>query len=89
MKMERKNWLYGENPKGQSRAKNKKISEVSWANRTEEWKGNDRTALEASMRSSTFSKEKKLNLFFQNAFPWILESITVGLDAWQIAMFRD
>ena len=56
---------------------------------TEKWKNNDQTAFEASMRSSTLFKTEKLNLPFQNAFPRIPESITMGLDACQIAMFRD
>ena len=34
-------------------------------------------------------QNQNLNFSFQNAFPWILESITVGLDAYQIAIFRD
>ena len=51
-------------------------------------KGNDRTASESSMRSFTLSKTKNLNSSFQNAFPRILESITMGLDACQIAIFR-
>ena len=36
----------------------------------------------------TFSK-KTWTFLFQNAFPWILESITVGFEACQIAIFRD
>ena len=46
-------------------------------------KGNNRTTSESSMRSS---KTKNLNSSFQNASPRILESITVGLDAYQIAI---
>ena len=34
-------------------------------------------------------KNQKVELLVQNAFPRILESITVGPDACQIAMFRD
>ena len=52
-------------------------------------KGNDQTTSESSMRSFTLSKTKNLNSSFQNAFPRILESITVGLDACQIAIFKN
>ena len=52
-------------------------------------KGQRSIASEASMRSSTLSKTKNLNLQFQNTFPRIPESITVGLDACQIAIFRN
>ena len=52
-------------------------------------KGNDRTTSESFMRSFTLSKTKNLNSSFQKAFPRTLESITVGLDAYQIAIFRD
>ena len=42
------------------------------------WKGNDQTAPEAFMRSSTPSKiEKNLNLLFENTFPKFL-----GLSWW-------
>ena len=34
-------------------------------------------------------QNQNLNSSFQNALPWILESITVGLDAYQIAIFRN
>ena len=52
-------------------------------------KSNDRTAFETSMRSSTLPKTKNLNSLFQNAFLRIPEPITVGLDACQIAIFRN
>ena len=34
-------------------------------------------------------QNQKFELLVQNAFPRILESITVGLDACQIAIFRN
>ena len=52
-------------------------------------KGNNRTASESSMRSFTLSKTKNLNSSFQNVFTQILESITVGLDTCQIAIFKN
>ena len=88
MKMERKNDSRVKTRKG-SLEQNEKISEVSWAKQMEECKGNNRTASESSMRSFTLSKTKNLNPSFQNALPWILKSITVGLHACQIAIFRN
>ena len=65
------------------------IFEDSRAKRTEEWKCNDRIAPEAFMRSSTPSKTRKSELFIREHLPQISETITVGLDACQIAIFRD
>ena len=55
--------------KGSLEQKNEKISEASWAKQMEEWKGNDRTTSESSMRSFTPSKTKNLNSSFQDAPP--------------------
>ena len=67
----------------------KKIFWDTWAKQTEEWKGNDRTASKTSMRSFTLFETKNLNPLFQIAFPRIPESITVGLDAYQIGISKD
>ena len=88
MKMERKNDSRVKTRKGSLEQKRKNF----WSpmnKKKEEWKGNDQTASKASMRSFTLSKTKNLNSSFQNAFTRILESITVGLDVCQIAIFRD
>ena len=87
--MERKNKTLGWKPERAVKSRSEKIFKDSWAEQTEEWKGKDQTASEASIRSSTLSKTKNLDPLFQNIFPWIPESITVGLDACQIAIFRD
>ena len=65
------------------------IFEDSRAKRTEEWKGNDRMAPEAFMRSSTPSKIDKSEPSIQESLPQISKSITVGFDACQIAIFKD
>ena len=65
--MERKTKTLGWKPKGAVQSRNEKIFEGSRAEQIEEWKGNDRTASEASMRSFTLSKTKNLNFSFQNA----------------------
>ena len=52
-------------------------------------KGQRSDNIRSSMRSSTLSKTKNLNSSFQKAFPRTLESITAGLDACQIAIFRN
>ena len=88
LKMERKN---------DSRVKTRKGGlEQKWENfrrlvgeTNRRMKGNNRTASESFMRSFTLSKTKNLNSSFQNALLRILESITVGLDACQIVIFRN
>ena len=79
----------GWKPEKGSLEQKRKIFEALWAKQTEEWKGDDRTASEAFMRYCTLSKTKNLNFLSNNAFPCILESITVGLDACQIVIFSD
>ena len=58
MKMERKNKTLGWKLEKGNLEQKQEIFEDSQAKRTEEWKGNDRTAPEAFMRSSTPSKTK-------------------------------
>ena len=88
MKMERKRDSRVKTRKGGLEQKRENFQRlVGRANRR--MKGNDQTASESSMRSFTLSKTKNLNSSFQNAFPRILEFITVGLDACQIAIFRN
>ena len=53
------------------------------------WKGNDQIAPEAFMRFSTPSKIEKPEPSLQEHLPQIFEFITVGLDACQIAIFKN
>ena len=66
-----------------------KIFKNSRAEQIEKWKGNNRTAPEAFMRSLTLSKSDKSEPSIQESLPQIPESITVGLDAYQITIFKD
>ena len=70
-------------------SENKKIFEDLWAKQIEERKGNDRTAPEAFIRSSTPSKIETFKSSIQEFLPQILESIKVGFDACQIVIFRN
>ena len=89
MKKEWKNVTLGWKPEKGSLERKQEIFEDSRAKRIEEWKGNDRTTPEAFMRSSTPSKIDKSEPSIQESFPQISKSITVGLDACQIVIFRN
>ena len=72
--------------KGQSRAKNENFQRLAGkVNR----KGNNRTAPETLMMSSTPSRIDKSEPSIQESLPQTSESITVGLDACRITIFRD
>ena len=86
--MERKNKTLGWKSERAAYSRNEKIFKDSWVKQTEEWKGNDRTTLEAFLRSSTPFKIGKSEPFIREYLPQIVESITVGLNTCQIAKFR-
>ena len=64
-------------------------SKDSWAKQTKEWRVNNQEASEASTRSSIPFETRKFDLSIQKFLSQTLESITLGLDAYQIAIFRD
>ena len=59
------------------------------AQRTKEWKVNNQEASEASTGSSIPSNTKKPKPSIQEFLPQIFKFVMVGLDACQIAIFRD
>ena len=63
--------------------------EDSWVKQTKEWRVNNQEASEASTNSSIPSKIRELEPSIQECLSWIPESITVGLDACQITIFKD
>ena len=63
--------------------------EDSWVKQTKEWKVNNQEAYETSMSSPIPSEIEELEPSIQECLCWIPESITVGLDACQIAIFKD
>ena len=86
-----------ENEKRDSRVKTQKGSQErkwedskdSWTEQTKEWRVNNQEASEASTRSSIPFETKKFEPFTQECLSQTPESITMGLDACQIAIFRD
>ena len=88
MKMERKNYSRVKTRKGSLEQKRENFwSLMGEANRRMkgQWPDSIRSLYEVLYPF----QNQKFELLVQNAFPQILESITVGLDACQIAIFRN
>ena len=86
-----------ENEKHDSRVKTQKGSlerkwenpKDSWTERTKEWKVNNQEASEASRRSLIPFETRELKLFICEYLSQTSKSITMGLDACQIVIFRN
>ena len=65
-----------------------KDSKDSWAGQTKEWRVSNQEASKASTRSSIPFKIRKFDLSIEKCLFQTPESITIGLDACQIIVFR-
>ena len=61
-------------------------SKDSWAEQTKEWRVNNQEASEASTRSSIHFETRKFEPSIEECLFQTLEPITVGLNAYQIAI---
>ena len=89
MKIERKNDSRMKNPKGQPRAKTRKFLKPHGRSKWKNEKATTGQHLNLLWGLLPSPKPKIWTPRSRMLSPWILKSITVGLDACQIAIFRD